>query len=61
MKPDLLLGPIGGNIARSRSPRLHVLAGAQFGLAVRYDRLVPHRTGMEFDAVSEPARAAHLA
>ena len=58
MKPDLLLGLIGDNIAKSRSPRLHALAGAQFGLAVRYDRLVPQQMGLAFDAVFEHARAA---
>lgn len=57
MKLDLLLGLIGDNIASSRSPRLHVLAGALFGLVVRYDRLVPQQMGLAFDAVFEHARA----
>ncbi|HEX9858684.1 MAG TPA: shikimate dehydrogenase [Paracoccaceae bacterium] len=49
--PDLQLGLIGDNIARSRSPLLHRLAGAQNGLNVAYDRLVPRDMGMGFDAV----------
>ena len=49
--PVLQLGLIGDNIARSRSPLLHRLAGAQNGLSVRYDRLVPRDIGMGFDAV----------
>ena len=32
--PDLRLGLIGDNIARSRSPLLHRLAGAQNGMVV---------------------------
>jgi shikimate dehydrogenase len=48
---DLILGLIGDNIARSRSPLLHRLAGAQNGLRVRYDRLVPHDLGRGFAAV----------
>ena len=49
--PDLLLGLIGDNIAASRAPLLHRLAGAQSGLAVRYDRLVPREMGMDFESV----------
>ncbi|MFZ3582211.1 shikimate dehydrogenase family protein [Loktanella sp. DJP18] len=37
----LKLGLIGDNIARSRSPLLHRLAGRQNGVDVTYDRLVP--------------------
>lgn len=48
---DLHLGLIGDNIARSRSPLLHRLAGAQHGLAVRYDRLVPPELGQAFAEV----------
>lgn len=51
--PDLLLGLIGDNIAASSAPRLHRLAGAQAGLAVRYDRLVPAEQGLGFDALFE--------
>jgi shikimate dehydrogenase len=49
--PDLLLGLIGDNIAASRSPLLHQLAGQQNGLRVRYDRLVPKNLGQDFDTV----------
>lgn len=45
---DLILGLIGDNIARSRSPLLHRLAGGQNGLRVRYDRLVPRDLGQDF-------------
>ena len=48
---DLHLGLIGDNIARSRAPRLHQLAGQQTGLDVTYDRLVPKTLGQDFDAV----------
>lgn len=51
--PDLLLGLIGDNIAASSAPRLHRLAGAQTGLAVRYDRLVPAERGEPFDTLFE--------
>ena len=49
--PDLLLGLIGDNIARSRAPLLHTLAGAQNGKSVRYDRLIPKDMGEHFDTV----------
>lgn len=49
--PDLRLGLIGDNIARSRSPLLHRLAGVQNGMAVTYDRLIPRDLGRDFDAV----------
>lgn len=51
--PDLLLGLIGDNIAASSAPRLHRLAGAQAGMVVRYDRLVPRDEGLAFDALFE--------
>ncbi len=50
-KPDLKLGLIGDNIARSRSPLLHRLAGIQNGLTVQYDRLIPKDMGEDFDTV----------
>lgn len=56
--PDLLLGLIGDNIAQSRAPLLHRLAGMQNGLAVRYDRLVPTELGRDFDAVFDGCIAA---
>ncbi|WP_299897052.1 shikimate dehydrogenase [uncultured Ruegeria sp.] len=49
--PDLKLGLIGDNIARSRSPLLHRLAGIQNGLTVQYDRLIPQNMGEDFDTV----------
>ncbi|WP_425101135.1 shikimate dehydrogenase family protein [Tropicibacter sp. S64] len=48
---DLKLGLIGDNIARSRSPLLHRLAGAQSGVTVQYDRLIPSDLGESFDEV----------
>lgn len=49
--PDLKLGLIGDNIARSRAPVLHRLAGEQNGMVVQYDRLVPRDMGEDFDEV----------
>lgn len=51
--PDLKLGLIGDNIAQSKAPLLHRLAGAQHGMHVTYDRLVPAEIGADFDAVFE--------
>ncbi len=48
---SLQLGLIGDNIAQSRAPLLHRLAGDQNGIAVRYDRLVPPARGESFDQV----------
>jgi shikimate dehydrogenase len=50
-EPDLLIGLIGDNIAQSRAPLLHRLAGAQNGMTVRYDRLVPAEMGADFDTL----------
>lgn len=50
---ELKLGLIGDNIARSKSPLLHRLAGAQNGLTVQYDRLIPKDIGEDFDTVFE--------
>ncbi len=47
----LRLGLIGDNIARSRSPMLHGLAGQQNGVGVRYDRLVPRDMARSFDEI----------
>ncbi|WP_337924719.1 shikimate dehydrogenase [Szabonella alba] len=60
MAPDYHLGLIGDNIAASRSPLLHVLAGRQNGMTVRYDRLVPPALGQSFDAVFDAAQAAGM-
>lgn len=51
LKPDLKLGLIGDNIARSRAPVLHRLAGEQNGMVVQYDRLIPKDMGEDFDQV----------
>ena len=45
----LKLGLIGDNIAQSKAPLLHRLAGEIAGLAVTYDRLVPRELGVDFD------------
>jgi shikimate dehydrogenase len=51
MQRHLQLGLIGDNIGASRAPVLHRLAGAQHGLDVTYDRLVPREMGKPFDAL----------
>lgn len=48
---QIKLGLIGDNIARSRAPLLHRLAGRLCGLAVSYDRLIPRDLGQDFDTV----------
>ncbi|MEF2551592.1 shikimate dehydrogenase [Aurantimonas sp. A2-1-M11] len=45
------LGLIGDNIARSRSPALHVEAGRLCGLEVTYERLIPIDLGRDFASV----------
>lgn len=55
--PDLQLGLIGDNIARSKAPLLHRLAGKLTGLRVAYDRLVPRELGREFDRVFDDCAA----
>lgn len=47
----LRLGLIGDNIAASRAPALHELAGRIVGLDVRYDRLIPREEALDFDAL----------
>jgi shikimate dehydrogenase len=47
----LRLGLIGDNIAASRAPMLHRLAGELAGIAVTYDRFVPREMNADFDAV----------
>ena len=51
------LGLIGDNIADSKTPRLHELAGGLLGRPTTYDRLVPKTLGLDFDAVFDKARA----
>lgn len=58
---SLRLGLIGDNIARSRSPQLHRLAGRHADIDVTYDRLVPADFGQPFDAVFDTARKAGFA
>ncbi|ASM70908.1 MULTISPECIES: shikimate dehydrogenase family protein [Roseobacteraceae] len=58
VKSGLQLGLIGDNIAQSRAPLLHRLAGAQNGIAVQYDRLVPPDRGESFDRVFDHCAAA---
>jgi shikimate dehydrogenase len=53
---DLQLGLIGDNIQASSAPRLHRLAGQQFGLHVSYERLVPVQIGLDFAGVFERCR-----
>jgi shikimate dehydrogenase len=55
---DLRLGLIGDNIAASRAPLLHRLAGDQCGLSVSYERLIPRELGKDFDAVFADCRAS---
>ena len=57
MTETLHLGLIGDNILRSRSPLLHRLAGAQNGIEVTYDRLIPKELGQDFDTVFASAAA----
>ena len=54
--PAIRLGLIGDNIAASRSPLLHRLAGQMCGLDVRYDLLVPRALKLDFDATFDRAR-----
>jgi len=57
---DVRLGLIGDNIAPSRSPALHRLAGELTGLRVSYDLLVPPRLGLPFEEVLLAARTEGL-
>lgn len=47
------IGLVGDNIAASRAPRLHALAGRMRGIEVTYDLLVPAEQGMGFDELFE--------
>jgi shikimate dehydrogenase len=51
------LGLIGDNIADSKSPRLHELAGRLLGRPTTYDRLVPKTLGLDFEATFDKAQA----
>ena len=54
--PTIRLGLIGDNIAASRSPALHRLAGEMCGFDVSYDLLVPRALKLDFDATFDRAR-----
>lgn len=58
MTETIRLGLVGDNIAKSLSPRLHMLAAAQNGRRVVYDRLMPAEHGMTFEALFEDVSAA---
>ena len=51
------LGLIGDNIAASRAPRLHAVAGRMRGVEITYDLLVPAELGVGFDALFERCAA----
>lgn len=51
--PALKLGLIGDNIAHSKAPLLHSLAGKLAGRDVSYERLVPRALGADFEATFE--------
>jgi len=51
MANTLKLGLIGDNIAASKSPLLHRLAGQQNGVVVQYDQLIPRELDKDFDAI----------
>lgn len=53
--PIIRLGLIGDNIAASRSPLLHRLAGRMCGLDINYDLLVPRALKLDFDATFDHA------
>lgn len=48
---EILLGLIGENIAQSRAPHLHRLAGQLSGHSVTYNRLEPKTLGLTFEEV----------
>ena len=58
--PEIRLGLIGDNIARSRSPDLHRIAGRLNGIDVAYDLFIPRDLGKDFDAVFEMCRAGGI-
>ena len=51
------LGLIGDNIAASKAPRLHALAGRMRGVEITYDLLVPAELGVGFDELFERCAA----
>lgn len=59
--PKLRLGLIGDNIAASQAPKLHRLAGAQFGADVTYDLLIPEDHGLPLADLIPWARSSGYA
>ena len=51
------IGLIGDNIAASKAPRLHALAGRMRGVEVTYDLLVPAEQGAGFDELFDRCAA----
>ena len=51
------LGLIGDNIAASKAPRLHAIAGRMRGVEVTYDLLVPAEQGAGFDELFDRCAA----
>ena len=49
--PTLKLGLIGDNIAASRAPDLHRIAGRLNNIDVQYDRLIPKEMSQTFDQI----------
>jgi len=49
--PTLKLGLIGDNIAASRAPDLHQIAGRLNNMDVQYDRLIPKEMNQTFDQI----------
>ena len=54
--PALKLGLIGDNIAASRAPDLHRIAGRLNNMDVQYDRLIPKELNQTFDQILESCR-----
>ena len=54
--PTLKLGLIGDNIAASRAPDLHRIAGRLNNMDVQYDRLIPKELNQTFDQIFENCR-----
>ena len=52
------LGLIGDNIAASRAPRLHAIAGRMRGVEISYDLLVPAEQDAGFDELFERCASA---
>jgi len=54
---DLKLGLIGDNIAPSRAPLLHEMAGKLSNLTISYERLVPRELGAGFEEIFSSCEA----